>query len=151
MAKSLRKTTKSARALHSRVRPEASPSFSAIAGKITLAIIVISTLLVIFTIITHYIFSPERLAKSEISTLAKEYYEDIFYPKITDRSVLETYKASGLPRLTLRQLVLHTPALSPAKHAEEYCDINSTIIRIYPDPPYGKSDYHVEYTYACEF
>lgn len=150
-AKKSKKTKNiNAKKLHSRTN-SLYPLPQSPAGKLILGVIIVAGIVVSFSLIFSFLFSPEHLAKSEFKALVSEYYEDYVYSKITDPTVLEKYQAVGLAPVSLRQLLLHDPALSPADHLSSLCDEDKTFAKIYPEPPYQKSNYRVEYTYACEF
>ena len=139
-----------ARKLHSRTRSSI-PKTESSAGKLILGVIGIATIIVVFSIIFSLLTSPEHLTKSEFNTLASKYYEDYLYENITDPSILEKYQKTGLSVVTLRQLILHEPSLGPSDNLKKYCDENQSYIKIYPEAPYKKSDYRVEFTYTCDW
>lgn len=142
--------SKNARAMH--VRIPASPKKTIpMTGKIILGVILIATIMVVVTVLIAYFSNPERLTKNEFGALASNYYEDYFYEKITDAKALEKYKETGLSVLTLRQLVLHEPSLGGTENVEKYCDLNLSYAKIFPQEPYGKKDYRVEYKYVCDW
>lgn len=128
------------------------------AKKFALALIIFAIIAVIVAVICSFLLTPERTVTSSIDNLARNYYENYFYPTLTssDRfseDVFTKYAERGFTPITLRQLLLHDEIASAgqATTIKKYCDENSTIIRFYPDPPYGKSDYHIGYTYSCNF
>ncbi len=126
-----------------------------------LAVIVLAMLTVILTLLFSNFYDPEKLTTRKIESITADYYETYFYPRIenygtTDKSmsdIMSRYKETGFSKITLRQLLL----FDSARHADaaelltKYCDPEATYVKIYPDDPYGKTDYHVDYTYSCAF
>lgn len=122
--------------------------------KITFGIIIIAILYVSIYTICAFFLSPERLTKSQISTLATHYYEDYFYDTLTidNPQVMEEYSTLGFSKISLRQLVLADQSHSvDTTYLEKYCDDSSTFVQFFPTSPYGKSDYRTEFTYSCSF
>ncbi|MBR5046126.1 hypothetical protein IKX73_00625 [Candidatus Saccharibacteria bacterium] len=126
-----------------------------------LAVIILAMLTVILTLLFSNFYDPEKLTTKRIEEITADYYETYFYPRIenygtTDKSmsdIMSRYKETGFSKITLRQLLL----FDSARHADlsklltKYCDPEATYVKIYPDEPYGKTDYHVDYTYSCAF
>lgn len=118
-----------------------------------LTIIVFVTLMVIGFSIFNLIATPEFLVKHRIENIAKDYYENYFYDSVPDHEALDIYKNTGLAKVSLRQLLLY----SDRRHAtsleffEKYCDLEKTYIKIFPEDPYQRTDYHVDYAYSCNF
>ncbi|MBR3324279.1 hypothetical protein IKG24_01930 [Candidatus Saccharibacteria bacterium] len=141
------------------------------AKKIILGVIILSALAVFLTIIYGFIATPEFLIKKEIESIVSDYYENYFYPSIltnnhidqsTSKSsdpespiskILQKYQESGFPRVALDQLLLsnNQKYANKVEYLEEYCNLTQSNIRIYPDPPFEKQNYHVEYSYSCKF
>lgn len=128
---------------------------------VSLSIIGVCFILVIISIIASFIYSPENVVHSSVESLAKDYYENYIYSEIensdnpdsTPEKALSSYQKHGLTPVKLRQILLHHEKQNAKilTFIENYCDINQTNIRYYPDPPYGKTDYHVSYVYSCNF
>ena len=127
------------------------------ARKIILAIIPLAFITVIVAIFCALFFTPERITKSTISALATDYYENHFYNQLSldeaSTSDLYKYETYGFAPVTLRQLLLYDNQKNADSAASilKYCDENTTTIRFFLDQPYGKTDYHVDYTYSCSF
>lgn len=136
---------------------------STIAGKIIFATIVIAILAVIVALVCSILFTPERITKSYLDTLASDYYEQYYYEQfsnsdrfksLTDlNSVMSKYTESGFANTSLRQLILRdATATKPlADYILKYCDEQSTYVTFYPEPPYDRTSYHAEFTYSCDF
>ena len=124
-----------------------------IAKRSVLAIIVLAMLSVVLTLLFTSFTQPEKVVTSKIERIVADYYENYFYDRIKDYSNLDNYTESGFSRVTLRQLLL----FDSERHAKEtsllsqYCDTESTYVRIFPEEPFERHDYHVDYHYACTF
>ncbi|MBR5027449.1 hypothetical protein IKX64_02600 [Candidatus Saccharibacteria bacterium] len=128
--------------------------------KTTMIIIMVCAVLVTVATLVVLFLTPEQRIKGRIESLAHEYYEEYYYGKFTGsvpesnlESLMEKYSEHGFSEVPLRQLLFY----DNGKHSDEadeighYCDINATSVRIIPDVPYGKTNYHVEYKYSCNF
>ena len=125
------------------------------ARKITLVVIIMAAVVVVVAIIWAVFFNPERIAKAQISSLANQYYEDFFYPNLAiepDKmaTVLAGYTGTGFAKVSLRQLILASSE-DVTDELSQYCDDDSTYVQFFPIEPFGKTDYHVNYTYSCSF
>ena len=136
-----------------------------------LTVIILTMLTVIGFTIFNFIATPEFLVKREIKSITSDYYENYFYNKIlennsldpneSDSSVIEPvlsealkkYVDTGFARLTLRQLLLYDDAKhsGSSKYLSKYCDLDTSLLKIYPESPFGRKNYHVDYSYSCKF
>lgn len=119
-------------------------------------VIVVAMLAVFVYTIFSIIATPEFLIKREIESIATDYYENYFYPNIPKPSladVLDKYTSTGFPRLTLNQLLLYDNRKHYASFdtISQYCDVNKTIIKIFPESPFTSKNYRIEYNYSCNF
>ncbi len=127
------------------------------AERITIIVVIIIAMLVVAAAIAIQLFNtPERSVKSKIENIASDYYENYFYKKIVKNGttdVIGKYKETGFARVYFRQFLLYDNEkyASEAPLIKKYCDENSSFVIFYPDPPYGQTNYHVEYNYSCEF
>jgi hypothetical protein len=136
------------------------------AKPVILTVIGLAGLTVILATFSAFYFTPERVVKDEIDSLAKSYYENKIYENIinanaTDISsgkksletIMEKYTRVGFSPISLRQLFLVGSGSRPNTTAiiTKYCNENTTSLTFFPDPPYGKEDYHISYTYDCKF
>lgn len=129
-----------------------------LAQKTILAIIVLAIVTVFASILCAIFLNAEFQTKTKISRLSSTYYENYFYPKISSNNkniseVLEHYKESGFSEVNLRQMILSIQDF-PANEINfiyKYCDENTTFIHFFPEPPYDKTSYRVEYSYSCNF
>lgn len=123
--------------------------------RIILAVISLVFIAVAIAIFCALFFTPERITKSTISALAADYYENNFYDQLSldqaSPSEITKYETYGFAPVTLRQLLLYDDQKNAATATSilKYCDENATVIRFFLDSPYGKTDYHVDYTYSC--
>jgi len=128
------------------------------AQKVILTVIILAIIAVFASLVCIPILSPENQTKSKISHFATNYYENYFYPKIFSGNknmaeVLGRYTNTGFSRISLRQIFLSNPEISDTDidFLVRYCDENSTTIQFFPEAPYDKTSYRVEYTYSCSF
>ena len=132
-----------------------SPGLSVIQKSI-IAIIIATMIIVVIAILLSFVFRPENVIKSKIETLATSYYEDTLYEQYLtpDGSTdgFTKYEKSGLPYVPLRQLIFTSNLdKNEIKQIRGICDENKTSIKYYPEPPYTKTSYRIEYTYNCNF
>lgn len=130
-----------------------------VSKNLMIATIIVSTMIVILTFLFVSFFNPEKNIKNHVESLTTNYYESYFYPEITANhpddpsTILDKYSRRGFSTVSLRQLLLYNSDLksSVATEISDYCDLNDSYIQIYPEAPFGKTDYHVEYYYSCVF
>ncbi|MBQ2695263.1 hypothetical protein IJG04_01335 [Candidatus Saccharibacteria bacterium] len=129
--------------------------------KIILSIILLASLAVILATIFTITATPENTVKSKIESITADYYENFYYENLitfatTERTleqIMQPYAEHGFTKVTLEQLLL----FDNQRHADSanilttYCNDTATYITIYPDPPYNRTDYHVNYNYSCNF
>lgn len=140
------------------------------AAKGSILTIIVAVLFIMIGFTTFgLIATPEYLVKNEITAIATDYYENYFYNRILDNNFLTTdspdfsestmekimdkYIDRGFANVSLRQLLLY----DNKKHAaatpllEEYCNLDASSIRIYPEAPFDRQNYRVDYKYSCKF
>ena len=132
-----------------------------VARRTIIAVIVLAMLAVILAILASIFYKPETIVTNKISSITADYYENYFYPRVesygtTDKTIgeiMSRYTESGFSKITLRQLLLFDSEryADAAALLTEYCDPELTYVKIFPDEPFTKSDYHVDYHYACTF
>lgn len=129
--------------------------------KIILGIIAACFLVVIFYLIYSLINRPENRVPRLISEISEDYYENYLYEKFSKSDsfkndpdkTMELYSQYGFTPVDLKTLLLYDNQKN-AKYSEElrkYCSVEATSVKFYPESPYGKKDYRVEYSYSCEF
>lgn len=142
-----------------------------LAKNVILTVIALAMLTMILFTIYNLIATPEFLIKREIENITTDYYENYFYSQILEnnsidpnetnpaiiepamKSVMPRYAEPGFARLTLRQLLLYDNKkhYSSINYLSEYCDLDQTLIKIYPEEPFGRKNYRVDYSYYCKF
>lgn len=124
-----------------------------IAKRLSLAVVGLAMMAVVLTLLTISFTKPEKVVTSKIEAITADYYENYFYDRIKDYNSLNNYTENGFSKVTLRQLLL----FDSERHADaasllnQYCDAESTYVKIYPEEPFSKTDYHVDYHYSCTF
>ena len=126
--------------------------------KTILAIIVSLSVLIIGLVISSIFLNPEAITKRKISALASEYYENYLYENLKNsdqvpdfEKAIEGYKDYGFAHVYLRQLIYYDNNEETIRFLKKYCDENKTAAKIYPEPPYTKKSYRIDYTYSCDF
>lgn len=145
-----------------KIFPQTQPiSNSIVARKIILIIILLATIIVASVIIFALFFTPENKTKTTISSIASDYYENYLYQNVVDANktnediatTLQTYTDSGFSHIQLRQLLIYyaSTKLESTRFISDHCNADQTLLKFYPKPPYSRTDYYIEYTYACDF
>lgn len=124
-------------------------------------VVILTMLVVILSVFFAQLSTPERIIKGKIESIATDYYENYFYDRILDSlsgdqtitDALDYYSERGFNRVPLEQLFLFDNQRwqSAESAIVKYCDPAKTSITIYPDSPYGPTDYHIDYAYSCDF
>ena len=138
-----------------------SKMFSPVAKRASVVFIVICITLVAVNAVASAYFNPKAVVNRELNSLAEEYYEDYLYQNLiggrTGDAIAEElkhYEKAGIGNTYLRQLLLYDSGRRRA--AAGYfdqtgfaCDRNKTYVKYYPEPPYGKKDYHFDIKLVC--
>lgn len=127
--------------------------------KIILGIITLLVLIVVVSTIFALKYDAKYQVEAKISDLAREYYEEYYYPSAfdSDRALasnyLTRYTEGGLFPVSLRQMLLLTPDVSESDAAflEKYCDKNATSVTYFPSAPFAKDSYRAEFSYSCKY
>ena len=91
--------------------------------------------------------------------MGKNWYEDIYYVQVINNlgvDGIKKYKSSGI---TVSLETLKTGVTENDKLYKEFknpltkesCDPYETKVYIFPDEPYNKDSYHIEYKLVCGF
>ena len=130
------------------------------AKRIILTVIILAMLTVVAGTLAYFFIKPEVLVEKGLPEIAADYYENDFYDTFANvksektlAERLEHYSEVGFAEVYLRQLLIlkgdaHKQAAAALK---EHCNENRTYVQYYPEPPYGRTDYRVEYVYSCDF
>ena len=133
------------------------------AKRTILVVIIILAIAVITTLISALFYDNKKIIKKEIIEMTKDYYEKYFYEQLvnseqhnqpdTFKETMDKYHTGALNTLTLRDLLTYDDGKfnKYEKHLSEYCDIDTTTVRIFPYEPYSRTTYHAEFTYSCNF
>jgi hypothetical protein len=133
----------------------------AISRWVILGVVIIAMLIVGLVMLFSFLNNTEAIVTGKIENITADYYENYFYPRIEKYSaegkeladVMAPYAETGFSKVTLRQLLLFDSERysASADYLTEHCSPESTYVKIYPEEPFGKLNYHVEYHYACTF
>ncbi len=131
-----------------------------------MSVIILACLIVILMTLFGQFAKPENIVTNKITDITKDYYEHYYYDAIVGASsidnessgksleeIMSRYVEYGFSTITLRQLLLFDDQRNSdaGPILRNYCDENRTNVKIYPEPPFGRTDYHVEYNYSCEY
>ena len=129
--------------------------------RVILAVIGVAITVVVVSVIYCLVWSTEKATKAKLDEMAREYYEGFTYENLINgamsqdeiESVMDKYKVRGFAPVYLRQLLLYNNQenMKEAEFVKNYCDENLTYMKIYPEAPYDKKSYRVEYNYVCEW
>lgn len=129
--------------------------------KSILFIIILSMLIVILVLLLSSFENPERLVKQKLTNITSDYYENYYYPNLIGSAssqdsledIMSHYTEVGFATISLRQLLLfdNERYKETATFLKKYCDENQTTARIYPEAPFGKTNYRIDYHYSCAF
>ena len=136
------------------------------AQKLILSVITITTISVV-AISVYALFgtrSTDNTSTIEayISSLAADYYENYFFPDLESSihehgtsdisEVLSKYTDTGFSKVPLRQILFHTTQDgSITDTISDRCDVNTTFVHFFPEPPFVATSYHATYDYSCNF
>ena len=126
-----------------------------------LTVIILAGMMVVLATFFAATTNTEDIIKGKITEITADYYENYYYDKIISAvtaekplsEIMSLYEKYGLNPISMEQLLLRDEKKYPASTAaiSTYCDIKATTVRIYPNSPFGRTDYHVDYRYSCNF
>ena len=136
---------------------------SSLVPKIILLIIILVAIAVVVAFLVSIFTSAEDSVKAKISSLTEEYYENYLYEGVinadgmsdqtTFEKTMQKYEEKGFGTVHLRQIFNYDNQKNSSYHdyITTYCDENKTYMKIYPEPPYERKSYHIDYHYSCNF
>ena len=128
--------------------------------------VIIGVIIVIFILLAAisiyaFTYDEEKVVKGDLDALATEYYEEYTYPGLVDEGMsqaqinelMERYLVRGFSRVYLRQLLLRDGREKKVNEGliKKHCDENKTYVQFFPEEPYDKKSYRVEWRYDCAF
>ena len=132
-----------------------------------LVVIALAMLSMLLFVIYNLIATPEYLIKKQIDSLSRDYYENYIYAttlnnnSINDNSeeskekitkIFNRYIDEGFQITSLRELLLHSGQDASLEDTlANYCNLDHTTIKIYPEAPFSRTDYRIDYNYSCQF
>ena len=129
--------------------------------RVIVAVIVILVVVVGVALASVLLLNPKRLATNKIEEMAKEYYEEFTYDGLVEnvgtgdelREAMEKYTTRGFASVSLRQLLLYDNQknLKDGGFLREMCDENTTSVKFYPEEPFDRHSYRIEYKLDCDF
>ena len=131
---------------------------SSLTKKIITLGIIISAAVVLLCVVVNVYYEPGKVADRKLAELARDYYENYYYDKFVSslgdyslEDAIAEQNGTGFSAVPLRHLLLFDNQRDRSyeryfDNTRYFCDRSLTTIKIFPDPPYGRTDYHVEYT-----
>ena len=129
--------------------------------RVVLTVIVLVGVAVIVAVVCALLENNGTISKATIEKLAANYYENYTYEKSVNdsmtkeeiASMLGKYEEDGLSKVSLRQLILNAGSADTdeAKRLRQHCDEDLTSVVFYPQAPYEKKSYRMEFRYECDF
>lgn len=130
-----------------------------IAKRIITGIICAVIIIVGVAIACKFLLNEERITKTRMEKLAAEYYEGSLYESLIHGAMDQTeieqamdkYIKRGFAPVYLRQLLLYNDEKDTDGMIHKHCDENTTSVKFYPEAPYNKKSYRMEFQYDCDF
>ena len=136
-------------------------SDAVVARRVVFGVIIATIVIVVVGLVVSFLCSNERITQRKIDEMTREYYEDYIYPNTINGAmsqddinrVMGRYERWGFTQVSLRQLLLYDGRknMKEGGFVKNYCDENETKAKIYPEAPYDKKSYRIEYEYKCEY
>lgn len=129
-----------------------------------IGIIAGAAILVVAIVIGIILFlgrSNEKQLTANLNTLGKQFYEDFYYPsqeKSQDdvKAFVKKFEKTGI-KINLENIAKISKVDQDLvksmvnKKTKKECDAKQTTVTIYPEKPYGKSNYKIEVNLECGF
>ena len=156
MTKKLKPNTK-----RQKYTKKSKPSF--VAPLIILIVIIVLIITIVTFTLSLLFHNPEKTIKDQLSALSKDYYENHLYESLTAaqestdsvsfNKTMEKYQKYGFGTVHLRQMLSYDKQTNPSRVEliAKYCDENKTYAKFYPEPPFNRDSFRVEFTYSCNF
>lgn len=105
--------------------------------------------------------SNEKKLNANLTKLGRQFYEEFYYPSQEKsqsdvKEFVKKFEKTGI-KINLENIAKISKvdkALVDSmvnKKTKEKCDAKNTTVTIYPEKPYGKSDYKIEVNLECGF
>ena len=134
---------------------------NAIARRIVIVVIVLLIIIVGIALACRLWLNPERLAMNKLEEMAREYYENYTYESLARNAesdeelaeLMKRYVERGFAPVNLRQLLLYDDQknMKDGGFLREMCDENTTSVKFYPEEPFDRYSYRIEYKLDCDF
>ncbi len=103
----------------------------------------------------------ESELKNNLSTLGKQFYEEFYYPSQEKsqedvKAFVKKFEKTGI-KINLENIAKISKVDKNLvdsmvnKKTKEKCDAKQSTVTIYPEKPYGKSNYKIEVNLECGF
>ena len=152
---------KNSKALHKSRLNVAEYGENKVIKRVVLTVIALAIVAVAVMLVCTLMEKNGSISKATIERMAADYYENYTYEKSVNDTMtkeeiakmLGKYEESGLSKVSLRQLILNTGSADTdeAKNLKRHCDEDKTNVIFYPQAPYEKKSYRMEFRYECDF
>ena len=128
-----------------------------IGGSILLVIVI---LLIVFLIL--FLNNPERKIKKTLENIGNDFYTNYYYNQLimgrskqNQKQIFDRFSKNGIKfnliYLSTYDKGIHKDDINSLKYKGKECDKEKTNIIIYPEEPYGITDYRIELEIDCGF
>ena len=107
------------------------------------------------------LYDENEVVRGQLDELARAYYEEFTYPSLIKdgmsraekESLMEQYVERGFADVRLRQMIRRDggKTVNDTSLIHKHCDENETVMRVYPEEPFDRKSYRIEYRYSCDF
>ena len=131
---------------------------------VMLGVIAVAFLVVGVAVACKFFFNDKALVERRLEEMSQEYYENYVYENLVNgrmsqqeiREIMDKYITRGFAAVHLRQLLAYKGGDADkggdaGDLLKEHCDENTTSVKFYPEEPFDKKSYRIEYHYDCDF
>ena len=128
---------------------------------VIVGVIVLAIVAVVVAVVGRFLLNDEKIAKDKLETYAREYYEGYVYENLINgamgqdeiNEVMSKYEVRGFAPVKMRQLLLYDgqERMAESEVLLKHCDENLTEVKYYPEEPFKKKSYRMEFQYDCDF
>ena len=128
---------------------------------IIIAVICLAGVAVVTAGVVLFTYDEEAVVKGDLDKMANWYYEEYIYNGLVEEGtsperlneLMDRYIVRGFSITKLRKLLSHEEAIKDVDAAliKKHCDVNKTTVKFYPEEPFDKKSYRMDWRYDCDF